>query len=75
VAGWIKMPLGIEVNLGPGDFVLDGDPALPPRKVIVNFVRTLHSRYLFMVALCNRADHILYIFILSFVLLSYGRPM
>jgi len=25
--GWIKMPLGMEVGLGPGDFVLDGDPA------------------------------------------------
>jgi len=25
---WIKMPLGMEVGLGPGDFVLDGDPAL-----------------------------------------------
>ena len=23
-AGWIKMPLGTEVNLGPGDVVLDG---------------------------------------------------
>ena len=23
-AGWIKMPLGMEVSLGPGDFVLDG---------------------------------------------------
>jgi len=27
IAGWIKMPLGMEVGLGPGDFVLDGDPA------------------------------------------------
>jgi len=23
------MPLGTEVGLGPGDIVLDGDPALP----------------------------------------------
>jgi len=29
-AGWIKMPLGTEVGLGPGDIVLDGDP--PPPK-------------------------------------------
>jgi len=29
-AGWIKMPLGMEVGLGPGDIVLDGDPAAPP---------------------------------------------
>jgi len=25
--GWTKMPLGMEVVLGPGDFVFDGDPA------------------------------------------------
>ena len=28
-AGWIKMPLGMEVNLGPGDVVLDGVTAPP----------------------------------------------
>jgi len=27
MAAWIKMPLGMEVGLGPGNFVLDGDPA------------------------------------------------
>jgi len=32
MAEWIKMPLGVEVGLGPGDFVLDGDPAHPPQK-------------------------------------------
>ena len=31
-AGWIKMPLGTEVGLGPGDIVLDGDPAPPQWK-------------------------------------------
>jgi len=31
--GWIKMKLGVEVGLGPGDFVLDEDPSLPPKKV------------------------------------------
>jgi len=30
--GWIKMKLGMEVGLGPGHIVLDGDPAFPPRK-------------------------------------------
>jgi len=30
-AGWTKTPLGMEVGLGPGDFVFDGDPA-PLRK-------------------------------------------
>jgi len=27
-AGWIKTALGMEVGLGPGHIVLDGDPAL-----------------------------------------------
>jgi len=31
-AGWIKMPLRTEVGLSPGDIVLDGDPAPPPKK-------------------------------------------
>jgi len=30
--GWIRMPLGVEVGLGPGDIVLDGDPAPSPGK-------------------------------------------
>ena len=30
-AGWIRIQLGTEVGLGPGDIVLDGDRA-PPRK-------------------------------------------
>ena len=30
--GCIKMPLGMEVGLSPGDFVLDGDPARPRNK-------------------------------------------
>jgi len=29
MAAWIKMSLGMELGLGPGDFVLDGDPAHP----------------------------------------------
>jgi len=32
MAGWIKMQLGMEVGLGPGDFLLDGDPSPPPKK-------------------------------------------
>jgi len=31
-AGWIKMPLAMEVSLNPSDSVLYGDPALPPEK-------------------------------------------
>ena len=30
-AGCFKMPLGMEVGLSPGDFVLDGDPAPTPK--------------------------------------------
>jgi len=29
-AGWIKMPLAMEVGLGSGDIVLDGTELLPP---------------------------------------------
>jgi len=29
MAAWIKMPLGMELGLSPGDFVSDGDLALP----------------------------------------------
>jgi len=33
MAGWIKMSLGMEIGLGPDDFVLDGDPAaLSPKR-------------------------------------------
>ena len=32
MAAWIKMSLGMELGLGPGNFVLDGDPAPPPQK-------------------------------------------
>ena len=31
-AGWIKMPLGMEVGLGPGHIVLDGGPLTPSPK-------------------------------------------
>jgi len=36
-AEWIKMPLSREVGLGPGDLVLDGDPAPPPRGTAPQF--------------------------------------
>jgi len=31
MAAWIKMSLGMKVGLGPGNFVLDGDPAPLPK--------------------------------------------
>ena len=30
--GWLKMKLGMAVGLGPGNIVLDGDPAPPPQR-------------------------------------------
>ena len=30
MAAWIKVSLGMELDLGPGDFLLGGDPAPPP---------------------------------------------
>jgi len=30
--GWIKMKLGMEIGLGPGHIVLDGDPAPLPKR-------------------------------------------
>jgi len=32
MAGWIKMPLGMEVGRGLGVFVLDEEPAPPPQR-------------------------------------------
>jgi len=31
------MPLGMEIGLGPGHIVLDGDPALPKGGTVPNF--------------------------------------
>jgi len=30
--GWIKMKVGMQIALGPGDFVLNGDPAPLPKR-------------------------------------------
>jgi len=37
-AGWTKMPLGMEVGLGQGDFVFDGDSATPRKKSTTSIV-------------------------------------
>jgi len=43
------MPLGMQVDLGPGDFLLNVDPAPPPKfsahvyYSYCDFVRTLHN--------------------------------
>jgi len=36
-AGWTKKPLGKMVGLGPGNIVLDADPAPPARDTAPNF--------------------------------------
>ena len=48
MAAWIKMSIGIDLGLGPGDFVLDGDAVLfpLPQKAAPNF------RPMFIVAKC-----------------------
>jgi len=37
LGGWIMMPLGTEVGLGPGYIVLDGDPASPQKGYTPHF--------------------------------------
>jgi len=79
MAEWIKMPLGTEVGLSPGHTVIDGEPA-PIRKAVQQPPPTLRLMsivakrspisatavlLLFMVALCNRADHYIFILFLS----------
>jgi len=32
MVGWIEMKLGTQLGLDPSHIVLDGDPALPPKK-------------------------------------------
>jgi len=45
-AGCIKMPLGMEVGLSPGDFVLDGQPA-----------RLLNFRPMFIIVIVISLEH------------------
>jgi len=44
------MPLGMQVGLSPGDFVLDGDPAPPRKKVRPNPTEFLAHVYCGQVA-------------------------
>jgi len=36
--GWIKVKLGMELGLGPGHTVQDGDPALPLKRTQPHFL-------------------------------------
>jgi len=40
-SGWIKIPLGIKVGLGPGQVVLDWDLAPPKRDTATPFFRPM----------------------------------
>jgi len=51
--GWIKMKLGVQVGLGPDDFVLDGDPASPPQK---GWVRSSFPNFRPMSIVAKRLD-------------------
>jgi len=56
-AGWIKMPLGTEVGLSPGNIVLDGDPASPPPQMGGPPQKRGHSSpLLFFQFYCGQAD-------------------
>jgi len=37
--GWIKMPLGVRVGFSSGHIVLDGDPVLLPKGVVVRILK------------------------------------
>jgi len=60
MAGWTKVPLGMEVGVGPGDFVLDGDPApllkrdWAPIVVVKQFTFAISSPGEFLVGLLSR---------------------
>jgi len=47
MAGWIRIPLGTEVGLGPGDIVLDGGPTSPTERGTASL---LHFLPMFIVA-------------------------
>ena len=39
MAGWIQMPLGMEVGFHPGDFVLDGAQLDPPTQKSAGWIK------------------------------------
>jgi len=51
MAAWIKMPLAMEVSLGPSDFVLDGNPAPCPKRG-----RSPHPNFRPMIIVAKRLD-------------------
>jgi len=57
-AGWIKMPLGTKVGLGPSHIVLDGDP-VPPNKKGHSPQFSAHVYYGETVPISATAEHLL----------------
>jgi len=59
MAGWIKMLLSMEVGLGPGHIVLDGEPAppikghSPPKKNYAILTKTVNA-YLSSISYCTQ---------------------
>ena len=49
MAGWIKMPLGMEVELGPGHIVLDRDPSAPSWSIAFVYLAAPSFRPVFIV--------------------------
>jgi len=47
------MPLGIQIGLGPGDFVLDGDPTPPRKKGTAPSQFSAHAMYFHGMGLCK----------------------
>ena len=45
MAAWFRMSLGMELGLGQGDFVFDGDPASPPKRAVSYTHLTLPTIY------------------------------
>jgi len=48
------MPLGMEIDLSPGDFVLDGDPFPPPQKRAEPHPQFLANLYCGQTVVCIR---------------------
>ena len=61
-AGWIKMSLGAEVGLGPGDIVLDGAQLPPPQK------KEVHPQFSAYVYCGQTVAHLSYCELLSVIL-------
>jgi len=51
-AGWIKMPLGEEIGLGPGHIALDGDSGPPPQLGTAPYFRQTVAQSQLLLSTC-----------------------